>query len=234
MLWRAHLKFLARLISQLVRWLTQVEIHPGAKIGKRFVIDHGSGVVIGETAEIGDDVLIYHQVTLGGSSSKKETLLAKSSQLKLSNLSEPDTAAVNDVQVKQDVLSNKGAAAANFLQLDQNKLSKLNTAAVNDVQVRQEVLSNRGATAANQLKPVAGLVKSTASVPSAKPQRRHPKLGNRVLVGVGSTLIGPITVGDDAKIGANSTVVTDIPANSVYIGPKAQLRTDLDSIEYIL
>lgn len=58
--------FLARFISQFARWISGIEIHPGAKIGKRFFIDHGMGVVIGETAEIGDDVMLYHQVTLGG------------------------------------------------------------------------------------------------------------------------------------------------------------------------
>ena len=65
-LWRLRLKLFARILSSLARFFTGVEIHPGAKIGKRFMIDHGSGVVIGETTVIGDDVLIYHQVTLGG------------------------------------------------------------------------------------------------------------------------------------------------------------------------
>lgn len=65
-LWRRRLHFLARANSQFARWMTGVEIHPGAKIGRRFFIDHGMGVVIGETAEIGDDVLLYHGVTLGG------------------------------------------------------------------------------------------------------------------------------------------------------------------------
>ncbi|MGP3535318.1 serine O-acetyltransferase EpsC [Microbacterium sp. RD1] len=65
-LWRRGFRFLARLNSQLVRWVTGIEIHPGAVIGRRFFIDHGMGVVIGETAEVGDDVLIYHGVTLGG------------------------------------------------------------------------------------------------------------------------------------------------------------------------
>ncbi|MFG6504265.1 serine O-acetyltransferase EpsC [Microbacterium sp. P05] len=65
-LWRGGFRFLARLGSQLTRWLTGVEIHPGAVIGRRFFIDHGMGVVIGETAEIGDDVMLYHGVTLGG------------------------------------------------------------------------------------------------------------------------------------------------------------------------
>ncbi|WP_243224960.1 serine O-acetyltransferase EpsC [Microbacterium sp. CIAB417] len=65
-LWRRGLRFPARLGSQLARWLTGIEIHPGARIGRRFFIDHGMGVVIGETAEIGDDVMIYHGVTLGG------------------------------------------------------------------------------------------------------------------------------------------------------------------------
>ncbi|MGM7666193.1 serine O-acetyltransferase EpsC [Microbacterium sp. A93] len=65
-LWRRKLRFLARANSQFARWLTGVEIHPGAKIGRRFFIDHGMGIVIGETAEIGDDVMLYHGVTLGG------------------------------------------------------------------------------------------------------------------------------------------------------------------------
>ncbi len=65
-LWVRRLRFVARLGSQLTRWLTGIEIHPGATIGRRFFIDHGMGVVIGETAEIGDDVMLYHGVTLGG------------------------------------------------------------------------------------------------------------------------------------------------------------------------
>lgn len=67
-LWKANFRFLARLLSQFSRFLTGVEIHPGAQIGRRFFIDHGMGVVIGETAIIGDDVMIYHGVTLGGTS----------------------------------------------------------------------------------------------------------------------------------------------------------------------
>ncbi|MGB4138014.1 MAG: serine O-acetyltransferase EpsC [Microbacterium sp.] len=65
-LWRRRLRLIARTGSQLTRWLTGIEIHPGARIGRRFFIDHGMGVVIGETAEIGDDVMLYHGVTLGG------------------------------------------------------------------------------------------------------------------------------------------------------------------------
>lgn len=70
-LWRRNWKLLARLVSHLSRWLTGIEIHPGAKIGRRFFIDHGMGVVIGETAEIGDDVTLYHGVTLGGTTWNK-------------------------------------------------------------------------------------------------------------------------------------------------------------------
>ncbi|MDR6198976.1 serine O-acetyltransferase [Microbacterium sp. SORGH_AS428] len=65
-LWRRGLRFVARAGSQVTRWLTGIEIHPGARIGRRFFIDHGMGVVIGETAEVGDDVMLYHGVTLGG------------------------------------------------------------------------------------------------------------------------------------------------------------------------
>ncbi len=117
---RPALRPLARIISQLARALTGVEIHPGATIGRRFFIDHGMGVVIGETAEVGDDVLMYHQVTLGGRS--------------------------------------------------------------------------RGRF------------------------KRHPTIGNNVLLGAGAKIIGPITVGDGSKIGANALVVKDVPANSVVTG----------------
>ena len=70
-LWHANLKWLARFLSHIARWFTGIEIHPGATIGRRFFIDHGMGVVIGETAEIGDDVTLYHGVTLGGTSWKE-------------------------------------------------------------------------------------------------------------------------------------------------------------------
>jgi serine O-acetyltransferase len=71
-LWQHKLRFLARFISQISRFLTTIEIHPGARIGRRFFIDHGAGVVIGETAEIGDDVLLYQGVVLGGTTAKKK------------------------------------------------------------------------------------------------------------------------------------------------------------------
>ena len=71
-LWSWRLRWLARLLAQVARWLTGIEIHPGAKIGRRFFIDHGMGVVIGETAEIGDDCTLYHGVTLGGTTWRKE------------------------------------------------------------------------------------------------------------------------------------------------------------------
>ena len=116
--WRLH--WLARMLSQLGRWLTGIEIHPGAKIGKRFFIDHGMGVVIGETAEIGDDVTLYHGVTLGGTTWRKE--------------------------------------------------------------------------------------------------KRHPTLGNNVVVGAGAKILGPITVGENARVGSNSVVVKDVPAGATVVG----------------
>lgn len=76
-LWRADLKWLARLVSNFGRWLTGIEIHPGAKVGRRFFIDHGMGIVIGETAEIGDDVTIYQGVTLGGTSWNKASVIRR-------------------------------------------------------------------------------------------------------------------------------------------------------------
>ncbi len=121
------LKAPARLISQFTRFLTGIEIHPGAKIGRRFFIDHGMGVVIGETAEIGDDVMLYHQVTLGGRS------LAKT--------------------------------------------------------------------------------------------KRHPTLGDRVVVGAGAKILGPIEIGADTAVGANAVVVKDAPENSIVTGIPGVSRT---------
>ena len=116
----------ARILSQLTRLLTGIEIHPGATIGRRFFIDHGMGVVIGETAEIGDDVMLYHGVTLGGRS------------------------------------------------LEQGK--------------------------------------------------RHPTLGDRVTVGAGAKVLGPVHIGDDSAIGANAVVTHDVPAESIATGIPAVIR----------
>jgi serine O-acetyltransferase len=119
-LWRWRLRWLARWLSQLGRWFTGIEIHPAARIGRRLFIDHGMGVVIGETAEIGDDCTLYHGVTLGGTTWKKE--------------------------------------------------------------------------------------------------KRHPTLGNNVVVGAGAKILGPITVGDNARIGSNSVVVKDVPPGATVVG----------------
>jgi serine O-acetyltransferase len=119
-LWRWRLKLLARVLAQLTRWLTGIEIHPGATIGNRFFIDHGMGVVIGETAEIGDDCTLYHGVTLGGTSWEKA--------------------------------------------------------------------------------------------------KRHPTLGKNVVVGAGAKILGPITIGDNARVGSNSVVVKDVPAGATVVG----------------
>ena len=118
--WKAGLKLLARLISAFSRWMTGIEIHPGATIGRRFFIDHGMGVVIGETAEIGDDVTLYHGVTLGGTT------------------------------------WNKG--------------------------------------------------------------KRHPTLGNGVVVGAGAKVLGPITLGAGSKVGSNSVVTRDVPEGATVVG----------------
>ncbi|MGG5171482.1 serine O-acetyltransferase EpsC [Pseudarthrobacter sp. J1738] len=120
------LRFPARLLSQLARFTTGIEIHPGATVGRRFFIDHGMGVVIGETAEIGEDVMIYHGVTLGG--------------------------------------------------------------------------------------------RSLAKV------KRHPTIGNRVTIGAGAKVLGPIYIGDDSAIGANAVVVKDAPAESILTGIPATSR----------
>lgn len=115
-----NFKWLARFVSHIARWLTGIEIHPGATIGRRVFIDHGMGIVIGETAEIGDDSTLYHGVTLGGTS------------------------------------WNKG--------------------------------------------------------------KRHPTLGKGVVVGAGAKILGPITIGDGAKIGSNAVVVKDVPPGATVVG----------------
>ena len=120
-----NLKFLARTISQWSRFWTGIEIHPGAKIGRRLVIDHGKGIVIGETAEIGDDCLLYHGVTLGGTGK------------------------------------------------DQGK--------------------------------------------------RHPTIGNNVLVSTGAKVLGPFKVGDGARIAANAVVLKEIPENATAVGVPARV-----------
>lgn len=119
-LYKLRLFFLARLLSQIARFMTGIEIHPGAKIGKRFFIDHGMGVVIGETSIVGDDVLLYQGVTLGG----------------------------------------------------------------------------------------AGLEKG----------KRHPTIGNNVVIGTGAKVLGNITIGDNSYIGANAVVIKDVPSNSTVVG----------------
>lgn len=119
------LMFLARMISQMGRHRTGIEIHPGAKIGKRLVIDHGMGIVIGETAEIGDDCLIYHGVTLGGTGKESG--------------------------------------------------------------------------------------------------KRHPTIGNNVLIGTGAKVLGPFKVGDNSRIAANSVVLSEIPPDSTAVGIPARV-----------
>lgn len=128
LLWTKHraLRLPARIISQTVRALTGVEIHPGAVIGRRLFIDHGMGVVIGETAEVGEDVTIFHGTTLGGT--------------------------------------------------------------------------------------------------SMRPGKRHPTVGNNVIIGTGAKVLGPIHIGDGAKIGANAVVVRDVPANNIAVGIPARNR----------
>ncbi len=128
-LWQWRLFWLARLLSHIARFLTGIEIHPGATIGRRFFIDHGMGVVIGETAEIGDDVTLYHGVTLGGTSWKEG--------------------------------------------------------------------------------------------------KRHPTLGNGVVVGAGAKILGPIEVGNGAKIGSNAVVVKAVPAGATAAGIPARILDEV-------
>lgn len=124
-LWRRNAKTAARWLSQYSRLTTGIEIHPGATIGRRFFIDHGMGVVIGETAVIGDDVLMYHNVTLGGTSLEKT--------------------------------------------------------------------------------------------------KRHPTIGDNVLIGMGAKILGNITVGPNARIGANAVVTRDVPADATAVGIPARI-----------
>lgn len=123
--YKHDLKFIARIVSQWSRFWTGIEIHPGAKIGRRLVIDHGMGIVIGETAEIGDDCLLYHGVTLGGTGK------------------------------------------------DSGK--------------------------------------------------RHPTLGNNVMVSTGAKVLGPFKVGDNSRIAANAVVLQEVPENATAVGIPAQI-----------
>jgi len=127
----AKFELIARIISQFSRFLTGIEIHPKAKIGKNLFIDHGMGVVIGETSEIGDNVTIYHAVTLGGSSPS-----------------------------------------------------------IDSERQRHE--------------------------------KRHPTIGNDVVIGSGAQIIGPIKVGNNARIAANAVVVKDVPENATMVGIPAR------------
>lgn len=124
---RPHLRLASRGLSQLSRLFTGVEIHPGATLGRRFFIDHGMGVVIGETAEVGDDVLMFHTSTLGGRSMTKG--------------------------------------------------------------------------------------------------KRHPTVGNHVVIGAGAKVLGPITIGDGVHVGANAVVVKDVPSDSTVVGIPGKIRT---------
>ncbi len=137
-LWNHHVKLIARLSSYLARWLTGIEIHPAAKIGRKFFIDHGMGVVIGETSEIGDNVFIYHGVTLGGLSMKKG--------------------------------------------------------------------------------------------------KRHPTIRDNVVIGAGAQVLGPVTVGENSKIGSGSVVVQSVPEYSTVIGVPGRvvfsgISADLEDLE---
>jgi serine O-acetyltransferase len=132
-LWCADWKLLGRVFSTFSRWLTGIEIHPGAKLGRRVFIDHGMGIVIGETAEIGNDVTLYHGVTLGGTSWK------------------------------------------------------------------------------------AG--------------KRHPTLEDNVVIGAGAQVLGPITIGKGGKVGSNSVVVKDLPANATAVGIPGRIVPDKKSKE---
>lgn len=127
-LWLLKLKWLARFISMLARWVTGVEIHPGAVIGRRFFIDHGMGVVIGETAEIGNDCTLYHGVTLGGTTWEKG--------------------------------------------------------------------------------------------------KRHPTLGDNVVIGAGAKILGPITLGNDVRVGSNSVVVKSVDNDQTVVGVPARVLKD--------
>jgi len=124
-LWNHQLRWIARVLSNLARWITGIEIHPGANIGRRLFIDHGMGVVIGETADIGNDCTLYHGVTLGGTSWKKG--------------------------------------------------------------------------------------------------KRHPTLGNNVVVGAGAKVLGPIEIADGARVGSNAVVVRNVPENATVIGVPGHL-----------
>lgn len=128
-LWKKNFRLFSRVLSQFARFLTGIEIHPGARVGTGFFIDHGMGVVIGETAEIGNNVTLYHDVTLGGTT----------------------------------VFSAKGKVMT----------------------------------------------------------KRHPTIGNNVIIGSGAQVLGPIKIGDNVKIGSNAVVIRDVEPNATVVGVPA-------------
>ena len=134
-LWNHHLKLMARVLSHFSRWITGIEIHPGATIGKRFFIDHGMGVVIGETTVVGDDVTLYQGVTLGGTSWSKG--------------------------------------------------------------------------------------------------KRHPTLEDRVVIGAGAIVLGPIAIGHDSRIGSSSVVINDVPSFSTVVGIPGKVVHRRDPIVHV-
>ena len=139
-IWNINFFLIARIISQFSRFLTGIEIHPAAKIGKNLFIDHGMGVVIGETSEIGNNVTIYHGVTLGGISPAE------------------------------------------------NSLEQVNL-------------------------------------------KRHPTIKNNVIIGSGAQVLGPITVGENSRIGANTVIIKDVPKFGTMVGNPAKNINDDKSID---
>jgi len=138
-LWNLNIFLIAKMLSQFSRFLTGIEIHPAVKIGKNFFIDHGMGVVIGETSQIGDDVTIYHGVTLGGISPSENS---------------------------------------------------------------------------NEQRNI----------------KRHPTIQNNVIIGSGAQILGPITIGSFARIGANTVILKDVPTHATMVGnPAKNISTNTDS-----
>jgi len=181
---KIKLIFLARLVSQISRFLTGIEIHPGAKIGKGLFIDHGMGVVIGETCEIGDDVTVYQGVTLGGT--------GNTSPVTITNVANGDVSSSSSDAV--------------------NGAHGMGVVIGETCEIGDNVTIYQGVT-------LGGTGKDTG--------KRHPTIGNHVLIGSGAKILGPFKVGDNSRVGAGSVVLREVPENSTVVGvPGRIVKTD--------